>query len=383
MLEIKHQNKTLKGFEASINENLHAEQLEIDWIDAMKFTQVTIKDIARELGISPSTVSRALKDHPDISSKTKLAVNALAEKLNYQPNIVALNLRQQKTFTIGVVIPELVHFFFSTVISGIEDVAYQAGYSVILSQSNESYEREKTDIKALFNSRVDGMLISISRETKNFEHIESVIAKGIPVVFYDRTYNAPMSSNVIVDDYIGAKEAVNHLIEQGYRKIAFLEGSPGLIISADRKRGYMDALKDHGLEQKEAFTQECVTGSMEEGKRATKKLLSMPEPPDAIFAASDPLATGAMQSIKEKGLRIPQDVGVVGFSNWSYGSLIEPSLTTVDQPGFEMGQEAARLLIRQIELSNKDQGDPVPETKILKTRLIVRDSSIRSTPIKK
>ena len=349
----------------------------------MKFTQVTIKDIARELGISPSTVSRALKDHPDISSKTKLAVNALAEKLNYQPNIVALNLRQQKTFTIGVVIPELVHFFFSTVISGIEDVAYQAGYSVILSQSNESYEREKTDIKALFNSRVDGMLISVSRETKNFEHIESVIAKGIPVVFYDRTYNSPMSSNVIVDDYIGAKEAVNHLIEQGYRKIAFLEGSPGLIISADRKRGYMDALKDHGLEQKEAFTQECVTGSMEEGKRATKKLLSMPEPPDAIFAASDPLATGAMQSIKEKGLRIPQDVGVVGFSNWSYGSLIEPSLTTVDQPGFEMGQEAARLLIRQIELSDKDQGDPVPETKILKTRLIVRDSSIRSTPIKK
>ncbi len=349
----------------------------------MKFTQVTIKDIARELGISPSTVSRALKDHPDISSKTKVAVNALAEKLNYQPNIVALNLRQKKTFTIGVVIPELVHFFFSTVISGIEDVAYQAGYSVILSQSNESYEREKTDIKALFNSRVDGMLISVSRETKNFEHIESVIAKGIPVVFYDRTYNSPMSSNVIVDDYIGAKEAVNHLIEQGYRKIAFLEGSPGLIISADRKRGYMDALKDHGLEQKEAFTQECVTGSMEEGKRATKKLLSMPEPPDAIFAASDPLATGAMQSIKEKGLRIPQDVGVVGFSNWSYGSLIEPSLTTVDQPGFEMGQEAARLLIRQIELSDKDQGDPVPETKILKTRLIVRDSSIRSTPIKK
>ncbi len=383
MLEIKHQNKTLKGFEAAIIENLHVEHEQNEWIDGMKFTQVTIKDIARELGISPSTVSRALKDHPDISSKTKLAVNALAEKLNYQPNIVALNLRQKKTFTIGVVIPELVHFFFSTVISGIEDVAYQAGYSVILSQSNESYEREKTDIKALFNSRVDGMLISVSRETKNFEHIESVIAKGIPVVFYDRTYNAPMASNVIVDDYIGAKEAVNHLIDQGYRKIAFLEGSPGLIISADRKRGYVDALKEHGLESRDAFTQECVTGSMEEGKRATKKLLSMPEPPDAIFAASDPLATGAMQSIKEKGLRIPQDVGVVGFSNWSYGSLIEPSLTTVDQPGFEMGQEAARLLIRQIELSDKDQGDPVPETKILKTRLIVRDSSIRSTPIKK
>lgn len=349
----------------------------------MKFSQVTIKDIARELGISPSTVSRALKDHPDISAKTKLAVHALADKLNYQPNIVALNLRQKKTFTLGVIIPELVHFFFSTVISGIEDVAYQAGYSVILAQSNESYEREKTDIKALFNSRVDGMLLSISRETKNVEHIESVIAKGVPVVFYDRTFNPNRCSNVIVDDYVGAKEAVTHLIEQGYKKIAFLEGSPGLVITNDRKRGYQEALKEHGLEAKESFVQECVTGSMEEGKRAAKKMMSMPVPPDAIFAANDPMATGAMQGIKEMGFKIPQDVGVVGFSNWSYGSLLEPSLTTVDQPGFEMGQEAARLLIRQIELADKNQDDPVPETRILKTRLIVRDSSLRNTPVKK
>lgn len=349
----------------------------------MKFSQVTIKDIARELGISPSTVSRALKDHPDISSKTKEAVNALADKLNYQPNVVALNLRQKKTFTIGVIIPELVHFFFSTVISGIEDVAYQAGYSVILAQSNESYEREKTDIKALFNSRVDGLLMSISRETKTFDHIESIIAKGIPVVFYDRTFNTTQCSNVLVDDYVGAKEAVNHLIDQGYKKIAFLEGSPGLIITADRKRGYEDALREHGLEIKEAFVQECLTGSLEEGKRATKKLLAMTNPPDAIFTANDPLAVGAMQSIKEAGLKIPQDVGVVGFSNWSYGSLLEPSLTTVDQPGFEMGQEAARLLIRQIELADKNQGDPQPETRVLKTRLIVRDSSIRNMPVKK
>ena len=348
----------------------------------MKFSQVTIKDIARELGISPSTVSRALKDHPDISSKTKVAVNALAEKLNYQPNIVALNLRQRKTYTIGVIIPELVHFFFSTVISGIEDVAYQVGYSVILTQSNESYEREKKDIKALFNSRVDGMLISISRETKNFDHIESVIAKGTPVVFYDRMYGNAATSNVIVDDYVGAKEAVEHLIEQGYQRIAHLEGSPGLLISADRKRGYSDALKEHGLEIKDAYIQECAIGNQEEGKRATKKLISMQVPPDAIFAGNDPMAMGAMQSIKENGLHIPQDMGLVGFSNWSYGTLIEPSLTTVDQPGFEMGQEAARLLIRQIEVGDKDQVDPKPETIILKTRLVVRDSSIRLTPRK-
>ena len=173
----------------------------------MKFNQVTIKDIARELGISPSTVSRALKDHPDISTETKKAVNDLAEKLNYQPNIVALSLRQKKTNTIGVIIPEIVHFFFSTVISGIEDVAYQAGYNVILAQSNESIQREATDIRALFNSRVDGMLISISRETVNFDHIESILSKGVPIIFFDRNYGNPNTSKVIVDDYAGAREA--------------------------------------------------------------------------------------------------------------------------------------------------------------------------------
>jgi LacI family transcriptional regulator len=349
----------------------------------MRFNQVTIKDIARELGISPSTVSRALKDHPDISSETKKAVHALADKLNYQPNIVALSLRQKKTNTIGVIIPELVHFFFSTVISGIEDVAYQAGYSVILAQSNESYDREKTDIKALFNSRVDGMLISLSRETKNFDHIESIISKGVPVVFYDRMYNNPNTSKVIVDDYIGAKEAVEHLIEQGYKRIAHLEGAPGLLITEDRKRGYLDALKEHKMEVTDAMIQECPAGSQEDGKKTTKKLLSMANPPDAIFAHSDPIAMGAMMAIKEKGLRIPEDVGLVGFSNWSYGSLIDPALTTVDQPGFEMGQEAARLLIRQIEVGDKDQAEPQPETKILKTKLVIRESSLRKSPKKR
>ena len=181
----------------------------------MKFTQITIKDIARELGISPSTVSRALKDHPDISKDTKKAVNELAEKLNYQPNTVALNLRTRKTNTIGVIIPELVHFFFSTVISGIEDVATKAGYSVILAQSSESLGKEKANLKTLYNSRVDGMLMSISMETDNFDHIESILAKGMPIVFYDRMYPTDKTSKVIVDDYVGAQEAVNHLIEQG------------------------------------------------------------------------------------------------------------------------------------------------------------------------
>jgi LacI family transcriptional regulator len=345
----------------------------------MKFNQVTIKDIARELGISPSTVSRALKDHPDISSDTKKAVNALAEKLNYQPNIVALNLRQKKTNTIGVIIPELVHFFFSTVIAGIEDVAYQAGYNVILTQSNESYQREVLDVKALFNSRVDGMLLSLSRETTNFDHIEYILSKGVPIVFYDRMYNNPNSSKVIVDDYVGAKEAVMHLIEQGCKRIAHLQGAPNLIISKDRLRGYQDALTEMQLEVRDSYTIICPEGSVEEGKKAARKLLSLANPPDAIFCNNDPMAMGAMMAIKEKGLNIPKEIAVVGFSNWSYGEMMEPSLTTVDQPGFEMGQEAARLLIRQIEWTDKGEGELVPETKVLKTRLVVRQSSLKKS----
>jgi len=345
----------------------------------MKFNQVTIKDIARELGISPSTVSRALKDHPDISVQTKKAVNELADKLNYQPNIVALNLRQKKTNTIGVIIPEIVHFFFSTVISGIEDVAYTAGYNVILAQSNESYQRELTDMKALFNSRVDGMLLSISRETTNFDHIESIISKGVPIVFYDRMYNSPTSSKVIVDDYAGSKEAVNHLIQEGCKKIAHLYGVPNLLISKDRLRGYEDALKENKMKVDESLVITCGSGTFEEGKKATQKLLSQSSLPDAIFAGNDPMAMGAMMAIKEKGLKIPQDIAIVGFSNWFFGELMEPSLTTVDQPGFEMGQEAARILIREIEMKDKEDFESQSETKVLKTRLVIRNSSLKKS----
>lgn len=343
----------------------------------MKYIQVTIKDIARELGISPSTVSRALKDHPDISPETKKAVNELAEKLNYQPNIVALNLRQSKTNTLGVIIPEIVHFFFSTVISGIEDVAYSAGYNVILAQSNESLEREKTDIKALFNSRVDGMLMSISRETTSFDHIESIISKGVPIVFFDRVYNNDQLSKVVVDDLEGAKEATLHLIEQGCKRIAHLEGPPNLTISTQRLEGYLQALKQHKIPVSKELIQLCPFGSIEEGKLATEKLLNLKNPPDAIFASNDPAAMGAMQAIKERGLKIPHDIAVVGFSNWLFSSMMEPPMTTVDQPGFEMGQEAARLLIRHIEMTEKDDAEVTPETKVLKTKLIVRASSIK------
>lgn len=341
----------------------------------MKYNQVTIKDIARELGISPSTVSRALKDHPDISPDTKKAVNDLAEKLNYQPNIVALSLRQSKTNTLGVIIPEIVHFFFSTIISGIEDVAYSAGYSVIITQSNESLQRETSNIKALFNSRVDGMLIAVSRETATFDHIDSILAKGVPMVFFDRVYDYANASKIIVDDFGGAKEATQHLIQQGCKRIAHLEGPPNLDITKQRLEGYLEALKENNMPVQKELILPCPQGTIEQGKEAMHKLLSLSNRPDGVFGTNDPVAMGAMQAIKEKGLGIPKDIAVVGFSNWFFTSLMDPPLTSVNQPGFEMGQEAAKLLIRQIETRAKEKVDPTPETKVLKTHLIVRPSS--------
>ena len=341
----------------------------------MKYNQVTIKDIARELGISPSTVSRALKDHPDISPETKKAVNELAEKLNYQPNVVALSLRQSKTNTLGVIIPEIVHFFFSTVISGIEDVAYSAGYNVILTQSNESLQREITDMKALFNSRVDGMLISLSRETATFDHIESMLAKGVPMVFFDRVFDHPNSSKIIVDDFSGAKEATLHLIDQGCKRVAHIEGSPNLVITKQRLEGYLEAHNERGIKVDKSLIFPCPEATIEAGKTVMHQILEGGNPPDGVFATNDPVAMGAMQAIREKGLKIPNDIAVVGFSNWLFSSMMDPPLSSVDQPGFEMGQEATKLLIRQIELKSKDNVDPQPETKILKTRLVVRESS--------
>lgn len=338
--------------------------------------QVTIKDIARELGISPSTVSRALKDHPDISLATKQAVTKLAEELNYQPNSIALSLRQSKSNTIGVIIPEIVHFFFSTIISGIEDVAYEAGYSVIVSQSNESYDREVMDSKALFNNRVDGMLVSVSRETANFDHLASIHKRGMPMVFFDRVCDLIDCSQVVVDDYDGAYQATTHLIQQGYQKIAHLGGPTNLAIHKQRLEGYKAALKENGMSVDESliFT-DHNSDDDQNAKEIASMLLDSPNPPDALFAINDITALGAMKAAKERNIKIPQDFGIVGFSNWQFTALTEPAITTVDQPGFAMGQEAARLLIKEIEAKNGEVIEPI--TKTLKTNLLIRESSMR------
>ncbi|MEL7003809.1 MAG: LacI family DNA-binding transcriptional regulator [Bacteroidota bacterium] len=343
----------------------------------MKNSQVTIKDIARELGISPSTVSRALKDHPDISPETKKAVTKLAEELNYQPNSIALSLRHSKTNTIGVIIPEVVHFFFSTIISGIEDIAYDAGYSVIVAQSNETYEREVMDTKALFNNRVDGILISMSRETTDFSHFENLHSRGIPMVFFDRICEPIQCSKVVIDDYDAAYQATAHLIEQGYKKIAHLGGPKNLKISQDRLAGYKKALEDNNLSCDPSWVvHEIGSDDERETKIITEEILSSKNRPDAIFANNDIAALGVLLAAREKGIKVPEELGLIGFSNWRFTSLTEPSISTVDQPGFQMGQEAAKLLIKEIESDEEELIEPVLKT--LQTTLIKRQSSLRS-----
>jgi len=345
-------------------------------LNEMKSGEVTIKDIARQLDISPSTVSRALKDHPDISQKTKSAVLELATELDYHPNSIALSLRKSQTNTIGVIIPEIIHFFFSTIISGIEDVAYNAGYNIILCQSNESYDKEVTDTRALLNSRVDGLLVSCSSETKSFDHFEDLHNRGVPIVFFDRIYDGIDTNRVIVDDYEGARMAVQHLVEIGCTRIAHLAGPGMLQISKSRFQGYKDVIEESGLTYDEGLVATDIKGvRFERGYAITKELLCLPDPPDAIFANQDLAAVGAMKAIKERGLHIPNDIAVVGFSNWQMSSYIEPSLTTVSQPGFQMGQEAVKLFIQQVKEDDIETYTPV--TKILKTELIIRDSTKR------
>jgi LacI family transcriptional regulator len=342
----------------------------------MKLDQVTIKDIARELNVSSSTVSRALKEYPGISDETKRKVRELADKMNYRPNAIALSLRKSRSFTIGVIIPEVVHFFFSTVISGIEEVAFARGYKVILTQTNEKLVREKSSIDTMLSNQIDGVLVSFSKETTNFEHFSSLLDKGFPIVFFDRVPDISNAITVTVDDYSGAYEATKHLLHQGYRKIVHLSGPSNLKISKERERGYTDALLNHGFTPDPSFIVECTRGSDDEAQKITSEILqNFPEKPDAFFANNDMAAVGAMLACKSAGLRVPEDVGIVGFSNWQFCSMIDPSLSSVAQPGFNMGAKATEILLDLVE--KKIQLNEFSNSVILETELLIRKSSVR------
>ena len=342
----------------------------------MKLEQSTIKDIARELNVSSSTVSRALKDYPGISEETKRKVKDMANKLNYRPNAIALSLRKSRSFTIGVIIPEVVHFFFSTVVSGIEEVAFSRGYNVILTQTNEKLEREKSSIETMLSNQIDGFLVSYSKETTNFEHFSKLLDKGYPIVFFDRVPEIPGAIHVIVDDHKGAFEATKHLLLQGYSTIVHLAGPSNLKISQERMRGYQDALKSFGIEPNPNLIVECPQGTEEEAEKITARLFNEHTPrPDAFFANNDMAAVGAMMAAKRAGFLVPEEIGIVGFSNWQFCSMVDPSLSSVAQPGSRIGAKATDILLDLIE--KKINPEDFQSSIVLQTELLVRKSSVR------
>lgn len=336
----------------------------------MRSSQVTIKDIARELGVSPSTVSRALKDHPDISQSTKIQVRELVEKLRYKPNAVALSLRSKKSHNIAVVVPEIVHHFFSSVISGIEEVAISEGYNVMIFQTNESYEREVSIAESLVATQADGLLVSISKTSRHFTHFKELMNEGMPLVFFDRACDDIESDKVIVDDFNGAFHAVEHLIKTGCRRIAHFEAPQHLQIGYQRKRGYISALEKNGIDPDEALMVKCDT--LEKALEVTPEIMRLEYPPDAIFAVNDLTATGVMQVLKQMRFRIPEDVSVVGFTDGLVATVTDPPLTSVSQHGFEMGKKAMEMLIRRIDALEEDKP---AQTEIISTDLVIRGTT--------
>ncbi len=343
----------------------------------MRKKQITIHDIARELNITASTVSRALNDNPRISKGTRKRVQKLAEKLNYQPNPIASNLRKGKGNSLGVIIPRINRHFFSNVIGGIESVASEAGYNVLISQTHESYGKEVSHVNTLLNMRVDGILLSLSTGTKDFGHVELIRKRGVPLVMFDRTWEELSVSKVELDDEAGAIKAVEHLLEQGYRKIAHFQGPRHLNVYRNRYEGYVKALRKYGFEANPDFIIEN-TLTRDAGYNAAKKLLHQTEKPDAVFSASDLSALGAMIYCRENQVRIPEDLAIVGFANEPFTAFLTPSLTSIEQHSFSMGKHAAELILKEME--NKGEGF-LPQRTVLPPELITRESSLKKNKI--
>lgn len=335
----------------------------------MKKPQITIKDIARALGISPSTVSRALKNHPDISQDTKDNVNKYAKEFNYKPNTLALSLRMSKNNTIGVIVPEIIHYFFSSILSGIEQIANQEGYNVIICQSSEDFEKEVRNTQALIATRVSGVLACLSKHTTNYHHFQDIVDSDIPLVFFDRICIGINTDRVVVDDYAGAFAAVEYLIQTGCKRIAFYSSPFHLEISKNRKNGYMDALRKYGLTVDESLIRVCDT--REEAIIITPEILDRPDRPDGFFAINDHCAAGILYATKLAKIKVPQEIAIMGFSDGELAKACDPMLSTVEQHGYEMGKHAAKLLIDKI--NGETQGRYT--NKIVKTNLIIRGTT--------
>jgi LacI family transcriptional regulator len=335
----------------------------------MKNKPTTIKDIAEKLGISPSTVSRALKDHPDISKKTKEMVQKIAKEMKYHPNPIALNLRNRKNNTIGVIVPQVVHYFFSSIISGIEDYAHEKGYTILLTQSNESYEREVRNTELLLNSGVAGVLISRTKQTTDFSHFEKLLNFNIPIVFFDRICPSIKTDKVIINDEYASFIATEHLIKTGCKKIVHLRGPKNLEISTKRQTGYLEALHEYKIPINRNLI--IKSDNFNEAKKNINTLLNNGVNFDGVFAVNDNAAAGAIVALKEHKIKIPQQVSVFGYSNDLISEIITPKLSTVEQHGYEMGTQALKLLIERLETEKELR----PRTEVVSTNLILREST--------
>ena len=338
--------------------------------------EITLKEIAETLGISITTVSKALKNYPDVSEKTRQSVIALAEKLNYSPNSFAVNLRTKESKTIGLIIPEVVHHFFSNVINGIIAEAEKNGYLVIILQSNESLELEKKQVALLINKRVDGIIMSLSNESNNDAHIKEILQREIPFVQFDKISKLIPSSKVIINDQKAAMDAVQHLIDKGCKKIAHIRGPINPQNAIDRFLGYKKALEKNNIPFDSKLVYACTNVTFEEGLEFAKQILSDHQDVDGIFVITDLVAVGVLAHFNEKNISVPHQVAIIGFSNWFMSQVITPKLSTVDQPSYEMGVAAFNLLLEEMTC-RKDGLEYSPRTIELETSIIERESTLK------
>ena len=335
--------------------------------------EITIYDIARQLNISAATVSRGLKDHPAINKVTRKKIQDLARQLGYRSNTFASNLRKKTTKTIGVIVPRLSSYFMSTVIDGMEHIASAEGYNLIISQSLETLKKEMANAYTMFNSRVDGLLVSLSSETDNIDHFDPFIRKGIPLIFFDRIKEHERCMGIVIDNYKSAYEATKHLVDQGFKRIVHICGNTTSKVYAERFQGYKQALADHQI----PFEQKLIINSTlteDAGIAAAEYILKMKSRPDAVFCANDACAVYCMRTLKEAGIKIPTDIAFVGFNNDPMSKVVEPNLTTVNYPGYAMGEAAATQLINHL---NGISSITATNIIILRSELIVRRSSLK------
>ena len=334
---------------------------------------LTMKDIARELGVSVATVSRALKDSPRISAERRAMIQQYAREHDFTPNVLAESLRRSKVQpikVIGVIIPDFVHYYFASVLAGIEKEAAMRGYRIITSTSHEQYDREVEICKWFYENKLCGIIVSQAKDTKDYQHFQKLMDAGIPLVFYDRICTGVNASRVVVDDYMGAFNAVTYLIEKGSSRIAFFGSAMTLEISKNRFNGYKDALLKHGLKYDESLTRICDNRA--DAEAIAPELLQMEMPPDGFFAVNDDTAIGILYTAKRMGFRVPEDINICGFTNGNRAIACDPMLTTVEQRGVKVGEEAADILIQQVEGTiPRDKA----EKRVVRTRLVVRGTT--------